>query len=89
MNDGNETKNQPIKFEEITVRIYVDFLRARALEINPQRNLLSKSGTGSYRAALKDLFWISKPLFSYSEKSFRIRFSDQRFFCKLFFNLLF
>ena len=54
IHSADETK-QPIKFTEITVRIFVDFLHSRARGIDTDRNFLSKSASGSYRSAFKDL----------------------------------
>ena len=47
---------QPIKFIDIKVRIFVDFLHSRARGIDTDRNFLSKSASESYRSAFKDLY---------------------------------
>ena len=48
--------SQPIVFETLTVRIFVDFLHARARNNKEGSNFLSKSGCGSYRSAFKELY---------------------------------
>ena len=47
---------QHIKFIDIKVRIFVDFLHSWACGIDTDRNFLSKSASESYRSAFKDLY---------------------------------